>query len=85
MAEDGNGDGHSVMLPECKQMFKELKCDSQDIRRALWGGEGTTGIVKDINDMKVQNRLLTYIGVTIVGIGASVVTSLIILLVTGKL
>jgi hypothetical protein len=85
LGEDGDGDGHSVMLPECKQMFNELKCDSRDIRKALWGGEGTTGMVKDINDMKMQSRFLTFLGGTIVGVIASVATSIIILLVGGKL
>jgi hypothetical protein len=82
--EDGNGDGHSVMLAECTQMFKEIKGNYLDIKKALWGGEGTTGIVKDINDMKLQSRITAFVGYTIVGILASVATAVIITFLGGR-
>lgn len=97
MSDDGNSDGdgiggsHGVILPECVQMFKEIREDNKRarednayIRRALWGGEGTTGMVKDLNDIKQQNRMVTFLGVTIVGVVASVLTTFLIIFI-GKL
>lgn len=84
MGEDDNGDGHSVMLPECKQVFININSNQDRMNRALWGGEGTTGMVKDINDMKMQNRLLIFLGATLIGVIASVATSILILMASGK-
>jgi len=81
---DGDGGGHSTLLPECVLLFKEIKQDNKSIRLALWGGEGTTGLVKDINDMKQQSRTLTFLGTTLVGIIASAVTAFLIVFM-GKL
>lgn len=85
MGEDSNGDGHGAMLPECVQMFTTIQANQERTNRALWGGEGTTGMVKDLNDMKAQGQALRFLGTTIVGVVASVITTVIILFIGGKL
>lgn len=66
-------------------MFTTIKFNEDRINLALWGGEGTTGMVKALNDMKLQNRILIFIATTIVGIISAVSTTYLILLLGGKL
>jgi len=73
------------MLPECVQVFTNIQSNQERINRALWGGEGTTGMVKDINDMKQQSRMLTVLGNALIGVAASLATAALILLLGGKL
>ena len=82
--EEGDGDGHSSILPECVEMFKNIQFNQERMNRALWGGEGTTGMVKDINDIKMSNRFLIFLGATIVGVVSAVVTAILIIMIGGK-
>jgi len=59
---NGNGDGHIdvsrfVTRNECIANHAGLILDIKSIRNALWGGEGRTGIVSDIQTIKTRREI----------------------------
>jgi len=79
----GNGDGftgstHYVSRSECAALHTSLVSDVRDIKKALWGSEGTTGMVSDVRDIKTERKIGDRFLTLIVGILSSVVTAFII-------
>ena len=69
------------MFHQCNKNYGVLREDIIDINIALWGSEKTTGLVKDINDLKRNSQLLSRLGSVLLGIISSAVTAYIITLV----
>ena len=69
-----------ITLGECNKNYGVLREDIVDINIALWGSEKTTGLVKDINDLKRNSQLISRIGNILLGVIASAVTAYIIMI-----
>ena len=79
---DGDGDGY-VQMTEFESHVITENSALQRINLALWGAEGTTGIVKDIHDLKTQSRLIERLTTFAVGIISAVLTALILKVLAG--
>ena len=76
---DGNGDGEGyVTRGEFRGYVATTNSALEKVNMALWGGEGTTGIVGDIRELKTRGKMGDRIITLILGIVCSVVTALII-------
>jgi len=87
---DNGGDGEGtpsavtgftryVTSEEFRQFCDESKRDRGRLNNALWGTEGTNGMVKDVHDLKMWIKFLGIIG----GIVSPIVTAIIIKFVLG--
>lgn len=80
---NGNGDGHIntsqfVTRNECVANHAGLILDIRSIKNALWGGEGRTGIVSDIQTIKTRREMGDRVLTLVVGILSSIITAYII-------
>ena len=75
------GDGDHGMLGECREVFKNLRASDEKIIRALWGPEGTTGIIRDVGDLKHSWTMIS----AGIGVAASIISSIITALVISRL
>jgi hypothetical protein len=56
---DGSGGfTRYVTMETFKQHCDTMKADQDRINTALWGSEGTNGLIKDIHDLKMWIRFL---------------------------
>ena len=74
---EGNGDGEGATGFTRYVTLEEFSAFKRDVRTALYGSEGTSGLTKDIHDIKMQLRLAKWI----VGISISVVSPIITALI----
>lgn len=65
-------------LLDCDRRFKALETDINRIDNALFGPDGTDGIVAKINKIEMQTGFMRYIGQSAFGIAVSVITLLIV-------
>lgn len=76
--DNGNGEGRAgvgyVSRAECEARNKNISDDVRDIKRALWGGEGTTGIVADIRTIKTERKFGERVTNFIIGILGALIT-----------
>ena len=79
---NGDGDGY-VPMTEFESHVITENAALQRINLALWGAEGTGGIVKDIHDLKNQSRLIERVTTFAVGIVSAAVTALILRYIAG--
>lgn len=61
----------------------DLQEDVDEVKLMLRGSEGRGGLVKDVNFLMNQSRVMVYVGGVLVGILSAVVTSVVIYWVTG--
>ncbi len=74
---DGNGDGY-VTQAEFKSYLTTTNSGLEKVNLALWGSEGTTGIVGTLHEMKTKGKMWDRIITVALAVVGSVVTALII-------
>lgn len=75
----GNGDGDGyVTRAEFRGYVVTTNSALERMNLALWGGEGTTGIVGDLREMKTKGKTWDRIITLFLGIVCSVITAYII-------
>ena len=81
--DDDNGDGLGVYVThvEFEKICQQNEKDHTHISNALWGTEGTNGMIKDIHDLKMWIKFLGIVG----GVISPVLTALIIRYLLGAL
>lgn len=78
--DNGNGDGYVHM--ETFQNYVASNDSKLDrVLLALWGEEGTKGLVKDIHELKSQSRLMQSVGSVLSGVLSAVATAIILRLI----
>jgi hypothetical protein len=76
---DGNGDGDGfVTQAEFKGYVTTTNSGLERMNLALWGSEGTTGIVGTLHEMKTKGKMWDRILTVLLAVIGSVVTALII-------
>lgn len=83
--EDANVSHGTTMLPVCSEKFNTMSRDIKTVKFALYGEDGTDGLVSVIRELGFQNRIMAFIGMTVVGVLSSVVTALLIIWAGGRL
>ena len=74
---DGDGDGY-VTHREFRSYVSTTNHALEKMNLALWGSEGTTGIVSTLQDIKTKGKTWDRIITLILGILCSVITAYII-------
>lgn len=75
--DDGNGDDY-VTRGEFRGYVSTTNSALERINMALWGTEGTTGIVGTLHEMKTKGKMWDRILTVLLAVIGSVVTALII-------
>jgi len=59
---DGNGGGSYVSYGEFTKYCEQNEKDHRHISNAMWGSDGTNGMIKDIHDLKMWIKFLGIVG-----------------------
>lgn len=65
--------GHVTQI-ECAARMGQFEGFADRVDLALWGGEGRSGLVKDVNDLLQQRKWTGTFTSIVIGIGATLVT-----------
>ena len=74
---DGDGDGYVTRI-EFKNYVVTTNSALEKVNLALWGSEGTTGIVGSLQEMRTKGKMWDRIITLILAILGSVITAVVI-------
>jgi len=74
---DGDGDGY-VTRAEFSRYVTAMNSSLEKINLALWGSEGTTGIIGTLQEMKTKGKMWDRIITMILAVLGSVITAYIL-------
>ncbi len=72
MPEDG--DGNTISIDRCKSNEKKIN----RLEHAMFGPDGTAGIVKKVDRIEYQTGLIRFVGQGIFGIAVSLITLIVV-------
>lgn len=65
--------GHVTQI-ECAARMGQFEGFAERVDKALWGGEGRSGMVKDVNDMLQRSKWAGTFTSVVIGVVATLVT-----------
>jgi hypothetical protein len=76
--DNGNGGAGFVTHSEFNKYCEQNDRDHRHISNAMWGTEGTNGMIKDIHDLKMWIKFMGIVGAIFAGIISPLITAYII-------